>query len=75
MEYTAGALENPRILRKVLDVLEGTRRALNNPAQKYQGELTWAQIKDSGGFAPIRTLLKHYLFFLTIRSGWIIMRR
>jgi hypothetical protein len=38
MTYTSGALENPQINKKVLDVLEGTRPAFNNRARKYQEE-------------------------------------
>ena len=38
MTYTSGSLENPQINKKVLDVLEGTRPAFNNRAQKYQEE-------------------------------------
>ena len=38
MTYTTGALENPKINRKVLDVLEGTRPAFTNRAEKYQDE-------------------------------------
>jgi ABC-type lipoprotein export system ATPase subunit len=37
MTYTSGALENPIINQKVLDVLEGTRPAFDNRAGKYQG--------------------------------------
>ncbi len=33
--YTSGALENPEISRKVVDVLEGTRPAFDNRKQKY----------------------------------------
>lgn len=36
MIYTSGALENPTINRKVLNVLEGTRPAFDNRADKYQ---------------------------------------
>ena len=36
MTYTSGALENPEINKKVLDVLEGTRPAFDNRAHKYQ---------------------------------------
>jgi predicted ATPase len=35
MTYTSGALENPEINKKVLDVLEGTRPAFDNRAGKY----------------------------------------
>ena len=38
MTYVSGAIENPQINKKVLDVLEGTRPAFNNRAQKYQEE-------------------------------------
>jgi ABC-type lipoprotein export system ATPase subunit len=38
MTYTSGALENTQINKKVLDVLEGTRPAFNNRAQKYHEE-------------------------------------
>jgi ABC-type lipoprotein export system ATPase subunit len=38
MTYTSGALENPAINRKVLDVLEGTRPAFDNRADKYHEE-------------------------------------
>lgn len=38
MTYTSGAIENPEINKKVLDVLEGTRPAFDNRAQKYQQE-------------------------------------
>ncbi len=40
MTYTSGAIENPTINRKVLDVLEGTRPAFDNRADKYQEEIT-----------------------------------
>lgn len=33
--YTCGAIENPLINRKLLDVLEGTRPAFDNRAEKY----------------------------------------
>jgi ABC-type lipoprotein export system ATPase subunit len=33
--YTAGAIENPEINRRVVDVLEGTKPALNNRFSKY----------------------------------------
>jgi hypothetical protein len=36
MIYSPGALENPTINRRVLDVLEGTRPAFENRSQKYQ---------------------------------------
>ena len=36
--YASGALENPQMNKRVLDVLEGTRPAFNNRAQKYQDE-------------------------------------
>jgi len=38
MTYTSGALENPLINKRVLDVLEGTRPAFNNRAKKYMEE-------------------------------------
>lgn len=38
LTYTPGALENPVINRKVLDVLEGTRPAFDNRAGKYLEE-------------------------------------
>ena len=38
MTYTSGGLENPQINKKAVDVLEGTRPAFNNRAQKYQEE-------------------------------------
>jgi ABC-type lipoprotein export system ATPase subunit len=38
MIYTSGALENPTIKAKVVDVLEGTKPAFSNRAQKYAAE-------------------------------------
>ncbi len=38
MVYTAGALENPAIKAKVVDVLEGTKPAFSNRAQKYAAD-------------------------------------
>jgi histidinol phosphatase-like PHP family hydrolase/energy-coupling factor transporter ATP-binding protein EcfA2 len=35
ISYTTGALENPHINRKVVDVLEGTRPAFDNRERKY----------------------------------------
>ena len=34
--YTPGAIENPFINRKIVDVLEGTRPAFDNRDSKYQ---------------------------------------
>lgn len=37
--YEAGALENPAINRRVVDVLEGTRPAFDNRGSKYQSQV------------------------------------
>ena len=36
--YTSGAIENPKINKKIVDVLEGTRPAFDNRDSKYQPE-------------------------------------
>jgi predicted ATPase len=38
--YLSGAIENPQINAKILDVLEGTRPAFNNREAKYQSAQT-----------------------------------
>jgi len=48
MAYTSGALENPAVNKKVLDVLEGTRPAFDNRADKYQEEQP-----EPAGAAPV----------------------
>lgn len=35
--YTSGAIENPILNHKIIDVLEGTRPAFDNRDSKYQG--------------------------------------
>lgn len=36
--YEAGAIENPLINRRIVDILEGTRPAFDNRGSKYQPE-------------------------------------
>jgi hypothetical protein len=35
MEYVSGAIENPEINAKIVDILEGTKPAFNNRRAKY----------------------------------------
>jgi len=36
LRYTSGALENPEICKKIVDVLEGTKPAIDNRVAKYR---------------------------------------